>query len=71
MNYPTMMDYLGQDIYENTPESTTKMLYEIESGGHGSAAYPYGDVLEKTLFWAKYHLNEDLSYCDSLFLTPP
>ena len=45
-------------------------LYEIESGGHGSAAYPYGDVLEKTLFWAKYHLNEDLSYCDSLLLTP-
>ena len=67
---PSYDGLLGQDIYENTPESTTKMLYEIESGGHGSAAYPYGDVLEKTLFWAKYHLMEELSYCDSLLLTP-
>ena len=67
---PSYDGLLGQDIYENTPESTTKMLYEIESGGHGSAAYPYGDVLEKTLFWAKYHLMEDLSYCDSLLISP-
>ena len=68
--YPAYEGSVGQDIYAYTPETTTKMLYEIESGGHGSAAYPYGDVLEKTLFWAKYHLNEDLSYCDSLLLTP-
>ena len=67
---PSYDGLLGQDIYENTPESTTKILYEIESGGHGSAAYPYGDVLEKTLFWARYHLTEELSYCDSLLLTP-
>ena len=67
---PSYDGLLGQDIYENTPESTTKILYEIESGGHGSAAYPYGDVLEKTLFWARYHLMEELSYCDSLLLTP-
>ena len=68
--FPAYEGSVGQDIYAYTPETTTKMLYEIESGGHGSAAYPYGDVLEKTLFWAKYHLNEDLSYCDSLLLTP-
>ena len=67
---PSYDGLLGQDIYENTPESTIKILYEIESGGHGSAAYPYGDVLEKTLFWARYHLTEELSYCDSLLLTP-
>ena len=67
---PSYDGLLGQDIYENTPESTTKILYEVENGGHGSAESPYGDVLKKTLFWARYHLMEELSYCDSLLLTP-
>ena len=61
---------LGQDMYAYTPETTLKMLYEISEGDHGSASFPYGDVLEKTLFWAKYHLMEDLSYCDSLLIPP-
>jgi len=61
---------LGQDIYENTPESTLKILYEIESGGHGSAEVSSGLVQEKVLQWVNYHLLEDLSYCDSLLLSP-
>ena len=61
---------LGQDMYVYTPETTLKMLYEISEGDHGSASFPYGNVLEKTLFWAKYHLMEDLSYCDSLLVSP-
>ena len=67
---PDYAGLLGQDIYFNTPETTIKMLYEIESGGHSSAEIPYGDVLEKTLFWAKYHLNENLLSCDSLITLP-
>ena len=46
------------------------MLYEIADGGHSSAAYPTGAVQEKTLHWAKYHLLEELSYCDSLLISP-
>ena len=61
---------LGQDMYAYTPETTLKMLYEISEGDHGSASFPYGNVLEKALFWAKYHLMEDLSYCDSLLVSP-
>ena len=68
--FPVYEGAMGQDIYAYTPESTIKMLYEIESGGHGSAEIPYGDVSEKSLFWAKYHLNEDFSYCDSLMTFP-
>ena len=67
---PSYDGLLGQDIYENTPNSTLKMLYEIGEGGHSSAAYPAGAVQEKTLYWAKYHLLEDLSYCDSLLISP-
>ena len=68
--YPEYDGALGQDIYANTPETTVKMLYEISEGGHSSAVFPYGDVLDKTLFWAKYHLMDDQSYCDSLLIAP-
>ena len=67
---PSYDGLLGQDIYENTPNSNLKMLYEIAGGGHSSAAYPTGAVQEKTLHWAKYHLLEELSYCDSLLISP-
>ena len=67
---PSYEGALGQDMYAHTPETTMKMLYEISGGSHGSAAFPSGDVLEKTLFWAKYHLLEDVSYCDSLLNVP-
>ena len=31
---------LGQDQYYNTPETTTKLLYEIGGGGHSSIEWP-------------------------------
>ena len=62
---------LGADQYYNTPETTIKMLYEIENGDHGSASYPESEtVVNKTLFWLKYHLMEQDVYCDSLLLEP-
>ena len=61
---------LGQDIYYNTPETTDKILYEIANGSHSSAESPQGAVGEKALYWAKYLLMEDESYCDSLILSP-
>jgi pimeloyl-ACP methyl ester carboxylesterase len=67
---PSYEGLLGQDIYENTPESTLKILYEIESGGHGSAEVSSISVQEKVLQWVNYHLLEDLSYCDSLLSSP-
>ena len=67
---PSYDGLLGQDIYYNTPETTDKILYEISNGSHGSAAFPSGSVQEKALYWAKYHLTEDISYCDSLLLSP-
>jgi hypothetical protein len=67
---PSYDGLLGQDIYENTPESTLKILYEIENGSHGSAEISSGSVQEKVLQWVNYQLLEDLSYCDSLLLTP-
>ena len=32
---PDYEGLLGQDIYENTPEATIKMLFEVAGGGHG------------------------------------
>ena len=61
---------LGQDIYENTPETTLKILYEIQNGSHSSAEFPSGIVQEKALYWVKYHFLNDLTYCDSLLVSP-
>ena len=61
---------MGQDIYYNTPETTLKLLYEIEGGGHSSAEIPSGQVQQKVLHWVNYILSEDLSYCDSLIIEP-
>lgn len=63
---PSYDGLLGQDIYYNTPETTLKLLYEIENGGHGSAEISSGQVQQKVLEWVNYILLEDLSYCDSL-----
>ena len=67
---PSYDGLLGQDIYENTPESTVKILYEIENGGHGSAELSVNEVQEKVLNWVNYLLLEELSYCDSLLIEP-
>ena len=61
---------IGQDIYLNTPESTMKILYEIENGSHSSAEFPTGHVGNKTLNWAQYLLIENESFCDSLLVSP-
>ena len=62
---------IGQDIYLNTPETTTKILYEIENGSHSSAEYPIGYVSNITLDWVRYILIENDSFCDSLLIPPP
>jgi len=61
---------LGQDIYENTPETTLKMLYEIENGSHSSAESPTGYIGNKTLEWVQYLLMGNESFCDSLLISP-
>ena len=59
---------LGQDIYDNTPETTVKMLFEVAGGGHG-AAYET-EPREKALQWAQYHLMGDIEICEALIETP-
>ena len=62
---------LGADQYFNTPETTVKMLYEIANGDHGSAESTGSElVVEKALFWMKYHLEGQTTYCDSLLTEP-
>ena len=61
---------IGQDIYLNTPETTMKVLYEIENGGHSSAESPTGYVGNKTLIWSQYLLMGNDSLCDSLLVAP-
>ena len=62
---------LGGDQYDNTPETTIKMLYEIQDGGHSSAVLPFGGFIQgKTLEWLKYHLLGDADVCNSLLEVP-
>ena len=65
---PAYDGLLGQDIYENTPETTIKMLFEVAGGGHGSSYEP--EVREKALQWAKYHLLNDSDVCETLIEEP-
>ena len=70
---PSYDGLLGQDIYDNTPETTTKMLFELEGGNHGTGLNPYsgsGQLGEKVIDWLNYHLLDDLDYCDSLLNIP-
>ena len=64
---------LGQDHYYNTPETTTKMLYEIESGGHSSVEWPgatNGTPGKLALDWLNYFIQNKEEYCDSLLVPP-
>ena len=65
---PSYDGLLGQDIYDNTPETTVKMLFEVAGGGHG-AAYET-EPREKALQWAQYHLMGDIEICEALIETP-
>ena len=61
---------LGQDIYENMPNSTDKIMFEGANEGHGFAAYPYGEVQEYALNWIKYQVLDDIQACNALLETP-
>ena len=59
--------------YNYTPESTTKMLFELEGGNHGTGLSPNsgsGELGEKAIDWLNYHLLDDLDYCDTLLNVP-
>ena len=61
---------LGQDIYDNMPESTDKIMFEGANSGHGFAAYPYGEVQDYALNWLKYQVLDDTAVCESLLEFP-
>ena len=70
---PSYDGLLGQDQYYNTPGTTTKMLYEIANGSHGSASFPSatgGQPAELALHWLNYFIQNKEEYCDSLIVTP-
>ena len=59
--------------YNYTPESTTKMLFELEGGNHGTGLNPYSgseELGEKVIDWLNYHLLDNLDYCDNLLNIP-
>jgi len=71
LELPDYEGMLGIDIYINHPQFTSKMLYEIQNGGHGSAAIPSNEiVINKTLNWLKYHLMDSLQLCSQLLELP-
>ena len=61
---------LGQDVYDNMPDSTPKIMFEGAGSGHGFAAYPYGEVSQYALNWLKYQVMNDDSACESLLQYP-
>ena len=70
---PSYDGLLGQDQYYNTPGTTTKMLYEIANGSHGSASFPSatgGQPAKLALHWLNYFIQNKEEYCDSLLVTP-
>jgi hypothetical protein len=71
LELPSYEGMLGIDVYNNHPQFTNKMLYEIQNGGHGSAAFPSNEmVINKTLNWLKYHLMDSLQVCGQLLELP-
>ena len=65
-------NYHTNVFYNNTPETTDKLLYEISGGDHYTVVSPYYDqeMGLKTIFWLEKYILNDLSNCDSL-ITPP
>jgi len=61
---------LGQDIYDNMPSSTDKIMFEGANSGHGFAAYPSVEVSNYALNWLKYQVLDDDSVCESLLEIP-
>ena len=72
LELPEYEGMLGIDIYNNHPQSTTKMIYEIENGGHSSAEFPQtGSITNLSLNWLKYHLMDSLQVCNQLIEENP
>ena len=70
---PNYDGLLGQDQYYNTPETTTKLLYEISGGGHSSTEWPgasEGIPGKLALNWLSYFIQNKEEYCDSLLVVP-
>ena len=65
-------DYHTNVFYNNTPETTDKLLYEISGGDHYTVVSPYYDqeMGLKTVFWLEKYILNDLSNCDSLIIQP-
>ena len=61
---------LGQDVYNNLPSETEKIIFEVAGEGHGAAAYPYGEVSEYILSWLDFKVNNDEESCNALLETP-
>ena len=66
-------DYHTDLFYNNTPEDTDKLLYEIAGGFHSTVTSPYNDeeMGLKTLFWIEKYILNDFSNCDYLITQPP
>lgn len=59
--------------YDYTPESTSKMLFEIENGNHGTGLNPNsgsGQLGEKVIEWLNYYLLDNSDYCNLLLNVP-
>lgn len=55
--------------YENTPNTTDKLLFEVENGNHSVANTPSGAnglVGQIALSWLRLHLDENECYCPLL-----
>ncbi len=66
-------DEHGRRHYDNTPETTEKLLFEVEGGGHRVANSPgggNGDVGRFALSWLKVFLEEDARYRPLLLVEP-
>mgnify|MGYP001178741609 CR=1 FL=1 len=59
--------------YEYTPQTTTKMLFEVEGGNHGTGLNPNsgsGELGEKVIQWLNFHLLDNSDYCNLLLNIP-
>ena len=63
----------GYMHYVNTPNSTDKLYFEIDNGGHGAANAPNmagGETGVYALSWLRTYLLDDPCYCDFLLQNP-
>ena len=67
---PDYAGLLGQDIYNNTPETTEKILFEGANSGHGFSAYPSEEIAVHIRYWLNHNFFEDDSSCEALLESP-